>query len=48
MADILGTDILGTIGDDILNGTNGDDTITTFEGNDIWVYRAWHIVWRGW
>ena len=34
MAEILGTDILGTIGDDILNGTNGDDTITTFEGND--------------
>ena len=34
MADILGTDILGTIGDDILNGTNGDDTITTLAGND--------------
>ena len=34
MADTLGTDILGTIGDDILNGTNGDDVITTLTGND--------------
>ena len=34
MADTLGTNILGTLGDDILNGTNGDDIITTLTGND--------------